>query len=177
VDLSTAGPGYHPLADFEAGSFQLVAMRHSLEHVHDPLRLLRDAHRILMPGGKLVVAVPNIDSLPFRWFGHSWYGLDLPRHLTHFAPWTLHLMLERAGFLVGRVRMLPDVRTVRRSAKLASTNVELTSDKGEAATLSSGLPWTRRLMNGLRARPLARLASWYCLLTHQCDCMLVVARR
>ena len=52
---------------------------------------------------QLLVVAPNIDSLPFRWFGSAWNGLDLPRHLTHFAPWTLQLLLERAGFTVEAV--------------------------------------------------------------------------
>ena len=51
--------------------------------------VLREARDLLAPGGKLVVAVPNIDSLPFRWFGRHWFGLDLPRHLTHFTPASL----------------------------------------------------------------------------------------
>src|SRR5205823_1209681 len=90
--------GSLPHARLHAESFDVVTMWHSLEHVHDPLDVLRQARRLLAPGGKLVVAVPNIDSLPFRWFGHAWYGLDLPRHLTHFSAWTLKLMLQRAGF-------------------------------------------------------------------------------
>src|SRR5207245_2368088 len=90
--------GTLPHPDLEPESFDLITMWHSLEHVHAPLSVLQQAHRLLAPGGQLIVAVPNIDSLPFRWFGSAWFGLDLPRHLTHFAPWTLQLMLQRAGF-------------------------------------------------------------------------------
>ena len=92
--------GTLPHPQLEPGSFDVITMWHSLEHVHSPLNVLREAHRLLARGGRLYVAVPNIDSLPFRWFGSAWYGLDLPRHLTHFSPWTLQLMLERAGFTI-----------------------------------------------------------------------------
>src|SRR5438552_578873 len=92
---------------------------HSLERVHFPLAVLREVRRLLVPGGQLFRAVPNIDSLPFRWFGSAWYGLDLPRHLTHFAPWTLHLMLERAGFRVGQIQMVRHSQWLRSSARLA----------------------------------------------------------
>src|SRR5207244_3077368 len=71
------------------GSFEAITMSQSLEHVHDPLQVLRAAHDLLTPGGKVVVAVPNIGSLPFRWFGAAWFGLDVPRHLIHFEPLTL----------------------------------------------------------------------------------------
>jgi SAM-dependent methyltransferase len=90
--------GTLPHPDLAPGSFDVVTMWHSLEHVHQPLEVLRQAFRLLVPGGKLFVAVPNIGGWAFRWFGRDWFGLDLPRHLTHFDPGTLTAMLERAGF-------------------------------------------------------------------------------
>src|SRR5262249_8349053 len=75
-----------------------------------------EARRLLAPGGKVIVAVPNIDSLQFRWFGAAWYGLDLPRHLTHFTPDTLKAMLQRAGFGVRRMRMVRHSDWLRSSA-------------------------------------------------------------
>ncbi|HLN28559.1 MAG TPA: class I SAM-dependent methyltransferase [Gemmataceae bacterium] len=152
--------GTLPHPELRPESFDVVTMWHSLEHVHAPLEVLQEAHRLLVPGGRLVVAVPNIDSLPFRWFGPAWYGLDLPRHLTHFAPWTLHLMLERAGFRVGPVHMVRHSAWLRSSAKLAGLRQPPTH-------------WQRLL----KGKPFSRLASWYCSLTRQLDCMMVVAQR
>ena len=86
--------GSLPHEDLHDGYFDVITMWQSLEHVHWPMEVLRAARRLLAPGGKLIVAVPNIDSLPFRWFGQTWIGLDLPRHLSHFAPSTLTHMLE-----------------------------------------------------------------------------------
>jgi SAM-dependent methyltransferase len=151
--------GTLPHAQLEPASFDVVTMWHSLEHVHQPLMVLREAHRLLVPGGKLVVATPNIDSLPFRWFGQAWYGLDLPRHLTHFAPRTLRLMLQRAGFRTGPVRMLRHADWLRSSARLACQ--------------SSSARWP----HWLRRKPLARLTTWYSYLTGQTDCILVTAER
>lgn len=141
-------------------SVDVITMWHSLEHVHEPLEVLRHARRLLVPGGKLVVAVPNIDSLPFRWFGHAWYALDLPRHLTHFSPWTLRLMLQRAGFRVGPVRMLRHREWLRTSAR-------------QAEQFRRGPHWQR----WLTTRTGARLATWFGYLTQQSDCMMVVAEK
>ena len=54
-----------------------------------------------------------------RWFGADWFGLDLPRHLTHFTPATLRALLERAGF--AQIELHPQTRAgwIRHSAELA----------------------------------------------------------
>lgn len=143
-----------------AGSFDVITMWHSLEHVHRPVEILREAHRLLAPGGKLLVAVPNIDSLPFRMFRGSWYGLDLPRHLTHFSPWTLHLILEHVGFRVDPIRMVRHSDWFRSSAKLSCQDEDM--------------PRWHRL---LTFKPLSRLATWYSYVSRQCDCMIVTAHR
>lgn len=152
--------GTLPHADLRPCSFDVITMWQSLEHVHEPLKTLREAFRLLAPGGKLIVAVPNIDSLPFCWFGRSWLGLDLPRHLTHFAPWTLTLMLQRAGFHVGPIRMLRHSEWVRASAR-------------RAAKLRNAASWQRLLC----VKAFARVASCYSALSQQSDCILAVAEK
>jgi 2-polyprenyl-3-methyl-5-hydroxy-6-metoxy-1,4-benzoquinol methylase len=102
------------------GSFDLVTLWHALEHVHQPLDILREVYNLLAPGGKVLVAVPNIDSAPFHWFGSAWYGLDLPRHLTHFTPATLRKILDRAGFQFEAMQMVRHSYWLRQSAQLAS---------------------------------------------------------
>jgi SAM-dependent methyltransferase len=74
-----------------------------LEHVHDPRRLLAEAHRILSPGGWLVVQVPNVRSLQARLFGKRWAAVDIPRDLYYYAPAILGRLLEAGGFEVVRV--------------------------------------------------------------------------
>ncbi len=150
--------GSLPHPELQDRSYDVVTMWHALEHVHEPLEVLRAAYRLLVPGGKLVVEVPNIDSLPFRWFGPNWFGLDLPRHLTHFSPWTLRRMLERAGLEPGPVTMVCHTTWLRRSARQAR-------QRGRG-TLAARL---------LSAGPLSRLASWYGCLTRQSDTIRIVA--
>jgi SAM-dependent methyltransferase len=153
--------GSLPHPELAAGTFDVVTMWHALEHAPRPLEVLRAAHRLLTPGGKLIVQTPNIDSLPFRWFGAAWFGLDLPRHLTHFAPPTLTLMLQRAGFRPLPVRMIRHSDWMRCSAQRAL-------DLAGAATPDH---WCRLLAG----KPLSRLATWYSYLTGQADCILVKA--
>lgn len=156
----TALVGSLPHEDLAPASFEVVTMWHSLEHVHDPLAILAEAFRLLTPGGKLIVACPNIDSWPFRWFGPAWFGLDLPRHLVHFTPKTLTDAMESSGFRVESVRPIRHGDWLRSSAKLAQK-------KGTANLWQRPLAW----------KPMAKLGAWLTYLAGRSDCMIAVARR
>lgn len=87
-----------------APGFDVVTLWHFLEHDYDPLATLQAAHRWLADDGRLVVEVPNADSLENAVFGQRSYLYDLPRHLYQFSPATLRALLERAGFEVEALR-------------------------------------------------------------------------
>lgn len=152
--------GTLPHPELPPCSFDVVTMWQSLEHVHRPLTILREAYRLLVPGGKLVVATPNVESLPFYWFGSSWFGLDLPRHLTHFTPKTLRATLETAGFRVDLQRYLRHGDWLRSSARLAAAG-------------GRGGAWARLL----RWKPAAKAVAWACYAAGMGDCMMAVAER
>lgn len=80
------------------GSFDAITLSHSIEHVHDPLAWLAEVHRLLRPGGRMVIATPNSASLGHRRYGEHWLALDPPRHLQLFNRETLSRALRRAGF-------------------------------------------------------------------------------
>jgi len=151
--------GSLPNALLRSGSIDLITMWQSLQRMPWPLEALKDARRLLAPGGKLIVAVPNIDSLPFRWFGQAWNGLELPRHLTHFAPWTLTHLLQMAGFRPGPVRMVRRGRWLRASANLACRF---------HPAVPSFLRW-------LQKKTPSHLGTWFSYLTRQSDCIMVTA--
>ncbi|CAN5375031.1 class I SAM-dependent methyltransferase [soil metagenome] len=152
--------GTLPHPDLAAASFDVITMWHSLEHVHDPMAVLRAAFKLLAPGGQLIVAVPNIDSWPARYFGSDWFGLDLPRHLTHFDPKSLKEMLLLAGYKVTNVKLVKHSDWLRSSALLAKR-------RGRGTTLKHLLTW----------KPLAKLAAWLMYMTGQCDCLMAVVER
>ncbi len=85
-------------AGYPAASFDEVILWHVLEHLPDPRRTLGEIRRILKPGGRLIVAVPNYSSQQARWSGPAWFHLDLPRHLFHFPVAGLRRLLIDSGF-------------------------------------------------------------------------------
>jgi 2-polyprenyl-3-methyl-5-hydroxy-6-metoxy-1,4-benzoquinol methylase len=85
---------------FGCDTFDVITMWHVIEHTNNPLVQLKEAYRILKPGGHLVIATPNISSLSFRVFGRHWYHLDAPRHLVLFSPETLSYIARLADLNV-----------------------------------------------------------------------------
>lgn len=91
-------------AGFSSSSFNLITFWHVLEHLEDPRHALSEAGRLLKSDGRIVVAVPNINSWQAGWFGGEWLHLDVPRHRWHFSPETLDTLASRCGLHVESVR-------------------------------------------------------------------------
>jgi 2-polyprenyl-3-methyl-5-hydroxy-6-metoxy-1,4-benzoquinol methylase len=141
-------------------SFHVVTMWQALEHVHQPRLILRRAWELLVPGGYLIVTVPNFASWPAHWFAQDWFGLDLPRHLTHFTPETLTAMLTAERFWVHRVRGIVHVDWLRASAQRRLSR--------------HGSHWQLRL---LLWKPIADVVAWLCYVAGKAECLLAVAQR
>jgi SAM-dependent methyltransferase len=152
--------GTLPHASIQPASFDIITMWSTLAHVHQPLAALHEAHRILVPGGRLYVEVPNIGSWAFRWFGSRWTGLDLPRHLTHFSADTLRMMLESAGFRVLSTKTVVHPDWLRSSARRAGRE--------------RGSPYLLRL---LRLKPIAHITSWLGYVMGRADSIMSIAER
>lgn len=86
--------------------FDAAVLWHVLEHLAEPLAALERARGWLAPGGRLLVGVPNIDSLQARLGGRRWFHLDPQRHVVHFTPAGLARLVERAGFRVAEQRFV-----------------------------------------------------------------------
>ena len=94
----------HPLMPSEAhtladASFDVITLWHVLEHIDDLHTQIADFVRLLKPGGRLVLALPNFKSFDARYYGAKWAAWDVPRHLNHFSHETLKLMIKSIGFL------------------------------------------------------------------------------
>lgn len=85
-------------AALPTAQYDVVTLSDVIEHVPDPLGTMREVHRVLRPGGWVVINTPNLQSLGHRWFGTDWRGLEPPRHLHLFSPQSLRCCLERTGF-------------------------------------------------------------------------------
>ncbi|MDX1616399.1 MAG: class I SAM-dependent methyltransferase [Candidatus Promineifilaceae bacterium] len=83
---------------FAPAAFDVITMWDVLEHVYDPVAVVRQAALLLRPGGILVVNHPNLDSFDRQLFGDLWVGYELPRHLTLYPSDLLRSLMGDAGF-------------------------------------------------------------------------------
>jgi len=86
--------------------FDLVTMIHSLEHMPEPSKTLKDAGDLLTASGNLFVEIPDVEMSPF--------DLIVADHLMHFSRATLRLLAERNGFNLQVLRndLLPKENTL-----------------------------------------------------------------
>ena len=92
------------LFQLPSASVDAITLWHVLEHVHDLNGYMQQFHRLLKPGGSLLIALPNYTSWDAQYFGKWWAAYDVPRHLYHFSPEAVRSLSNRNGFSLGSVR-------------------------------------------------------------------------
>ena len=91
--------------DPTAEQFDVITLAHVIEHVHQPIEILKACYRLLKPGGILWLETPNMASEGHRLFGENWRGLEPPRHLVLFTLESMNSAMRNAGF--AEVKILP----------------------------------------------------------------------
>jgi len=98
--------GFLHEAKFQENSFDLVTLFEVIEHVHEPLALAREIHRILKPGGVWLIGTGNADSWTARLMGARWEYFDIGRHGGHvsfFNPKSIALLAQRSDFEMAEI--------------------------------------------------------------------------
>ncbi len=81
------------------GSFGAVTLFGVLEHLSDPVGILKVLRRLVKPDGVLAMLVPNNHSLVARMLHGEAFGFDGRNHLGYYTKETLALALDTAGFV------------------------------------------------------------------------------
>ncbi len=90
---------------FEDGSFDVVIIKHIVEHLPNPEKAIVEIGRVTAPDGVLILATPNLDSLLKPWKGDSWIGYQDPTHISLHPPATWLDWIQELRFLpVTRLR-------------------------------------------------------------------------
>jgi 2-polyprenyl-3-methyl-5-hydroxy-6-metoxy-1,4-benzoquinol methylase len=88
---------------FIKDSFNVVIIKHIVEHLPDPEKAIREIGRVTERQGTLILATPNLDSLLKPWKGEKWIGYQDPTHISLRRPSEWLSFIEGAGFTIKRV--------------------------------------------------------------------------
>ncbi|MFN3997453.1 class I SAM-dependent methyltransferase [Algoriphagus sp.] len=81
------------------GSFDLITLNHVLEHLPEPIGLLKSLlDENLSPNGMVYIEVPRANSWQAQIAGKNWIHWDIPRHLTHWTDLSLKNQMRKTGF-------------------------------------------------------------------------------
>lgn len=88
-------------------SYDVITLLEVVEHLRAPLQLFQECHRILSPGGIVIVKTGNTDSWTARFMRGRWEYFDIARHGGHisfFNPLSIELLAQRCGFKVIQIK-------------------------------------------------------------------------
>jgi len=88
----------------EGEQFDVVFMGQSIEHVDDPVHVLRRLRMLLAPGGVLVASTPNLDARQIDWFGPTWAHWHPPYHRFIFSREGMRHVARQAGLVPSKLR-------------------------------------------------------------------------
>ena len=95
TNLQTASAQELPFSD---NSFNVVIIKQIVEHLPDPQKAIQEIGRVTEPGGTLILATPNLDSLLKPWKGEKWIGYQDPTHISLKRPAEWLDLIRSANF-------------------------------------------------------------------------------
>lgn len=108
--------GTLPETKLSSNAFDVVTFWDTIEHLQDPVDCLREARRLLRPGGLAALSTPNLDSLTLALLRGEWRAIAPNEHIYYFTPRTLTRALVTAGFVLRGIYSAGiDIDAVQRS--------------------------------------------------------------
>ena len=86
------------LFGLQPNSFDVITLWHVLEHVHELHKYLDTFYSLLRESGTLIIAIPNYTSHDAKTYAENWAAYDVPRHLYHFSPKSMNMLLKKHNF-------------------------------------------------------------------------------
>lgn len=128
--------------------YDAVTLWHVLEHVHQLHPYMEQLKNLLAPKGKIFIAVPNYTSADAAAYRNYWAAYDVPRHLYHFSPQSMDVLMQQHGLkVIARKPMWFDAFYI----SLLSSNYH----RGKISWIGAGF-------NGLRSNAKALLNKERC---------------
>jgi len=88
---------------FDENFFDVITLNHVLEHLADPIMVLKKINKFLKPEGVLIVHVPTSNSFNIKVFRRFCQSVDSPRHLYLYNPTNIKEIAKQAQFKIEKI--------------------------------------------------------------------------
>lgn len=85
-------------AHFEDNMFDVITCIETIEHLNNPLMLVKEMHRITRPNGMVYITTPNFNAVLRYWLNSKYDIIEYPLHLTYYTKNTLKKLFEEHHF-------------------------------------------------------------------------------
>ena len=137
------------LLDIANQKFDVITLWHVLEHVENLKTTIKTLKKLLKPGGRIVIAVPNYKSFDAKFYNEYWAAYDVPRHLWHFSQRSIHKLFSEVEMIVDDT--LP--------MKFDSYYVSFLSEKYKSGKLKPITAFYRGFISNVNARITSEYSS------------------
>jgi len=127
------------------GYFDVITMVHVLEHIVDPVGVLKTLHGKLAPGGLLLIEVPHHSANPFE--------LLIADHRTHFTADSMMRALSASGFEIVWIAedWIPkELSIVARPSPGPVTHPPAVDAAAARAKIAAGISWLQQTAQELQ---------------------------
>jgi 2-polyprenyl-3-methyl-5-hydroxy-6-metoxy-1,4-benzoquinol methylase len=91
---------------YEPAFFDYVTLDQVIEHVPDPIKMLKEIGSVMKRNGILILSTPNSSSWASKLFGRRWINWHTPFHLQIFSKKSIGLVADQAGFTLEQTRTI-----------------------------------------------------------------------
>lgn len=152
-------------AKFSDNEFDFIRSNHSFEHIFNPNEVLNEIYRILKPGGKLLIGIPNYAGINSKLAKKYWYYLGAPVHTFNYTSKNIKQLLVKHNFRIIKLRHVSSIHGI-----LGSVQIFLNRKNGK--TSDKGFVVNSKLLKFF-ANPLSKVEKFLRI----SDCIEVVAEK
>ena len=91
-------------ANYPDAYFDYVTMDQVIEHVQNPIEVLRGVAQVLKSGGKLILSLPNAHGWGAHIFRRKWINWHVPYHMQFYSKRSMRIAIEKAGFVLEQTK-------------------------------------------------------------------------
>lgn len=85
------------------GTYDLIRLGDSFEHMTDPHEVLRSVYRLLDDEGICLISMPIFPNAAYDIFGSCWFEWDAPRHIFLYSIKSMEYMCQRSGLIIENI--------------------------------------------------------------------------